>query len=650
MPRASQSLAISPRLIVAGQPDVSSLAALVAGPPFAGLTGEARAIAVWKFLCERLYHYCAPAETEYGRNYIYDPVTLLNSFGFTICGVTANTLGLLFQAAGFPARIAFISGHEGCEVFYAGRWHYFDSDLQAFHRRHPPEQHIIASREDCFRDPTLVSQQKNPSDPYYIPDRKPETVAKLFEATPRYEFVIGEGAHSMDFVLRPGESMERFYGPGRPDDGDEPIGRWICFDSYLKTWKQFPKEPGPGGPQDRFGQGRSYANGVWRYALDFQRAAGQAAVKDGCSKNVHAGKTGLVVSGSRSQAETGTVVIPFACPYPFAGIPDPTLAEPPVEGVLVEMIFRRKTGKEQIALRIRRDESQPWRDLGMRSTGSDPDYVEYEADLTAELAGHFQFELAIDLIVPAGGAVTLETFDFTGWFVCAPESLPVLQKGNNDLSFKSGDERGLLSQATRRYIRFDAQDAPAALKRHSGTLMQGRLAPGTPELITPTGNEPYRLILPLAAPDGRAIHWLYLLAHVQARLPGAIDDGGVRMEVAATADGPWTLVEHFPLEEHPHRWHFTVDRTVDLAAVLGAPQERCFVRLTTRAGLLGLRWRLHHCAVGGEAVTPLQVSVAWFEKDTLRVKSGLLGDRKRSLTINCKTAPVMAAILFENEA
>ena len=31
----------------------------------------------------------------------------------------------------------------------------------------------IASYADCLADPTLVSRQRNPSEPYYLPDRRP---------------------------------------------------------------------------------------------------------------------------------------------------------------------------------------------------------------------------------------------------------------------------------------------------------------------------------------------------------------------------------------------------------------------------------------------------------------------------------------------
>jgi len=85
--------------------------------------------------------------------------------------VTANTLAVLYADAGFEgARIPRLKGHEATEVYYDGARHLFDGDLQACHRRHPPEEETIASYADCLADPTLVSRQQNPSEPYYLPD------------------------------------------------------------------------------------------------------------------------------------------------------------------------------------------------------------------------------------------------------------------------------------------------------------------------------------------------------------------------------------------------------------------------------------------------------------------------------------------------
>ena len=175
-------LILSPHVTSPGATDFRSVAAMLASPRLAGRTGQELAVAIWRLVVDRdegLYHYC-PATERLTGHFVYDPVKILNAFGWSICGITANTLAVLYEDAGFEAaRVADLDGHEATDVFYDGAWHLLDGDLQAYHRRHPPNEGEIAGYEQCLADPTLVSHQQNPSDPYYLPDRPPEGVARL---------------------------------------------------------------------------------------------------------------------------------------------------------------------------------------------------------------------------------------------------------------------------------------------------------------------------------------------------------------------------------------------------------------------------------------------------------------------------------------
>ncbi|MFH1708519.1 MAG: hypothetical protein ABIF71_11470 [Planctomycetota bacterium] len=206
--------AYSPWVVSEGRPNVSTLDAFVRSPQFAGLKDEELAVALWRYFSsdtEGVYHYCPPEDEFRGRE-IHDIIRILNCFGFAICHIHAHIQAQAFLAAGYPARIACITGHEGTEIFYDGGWHYLDCDLKGYSRRHPPEEHIIASREDMFGDPTIVSQQKTPSTPtYYVPDRPPEYIAKLVATPPEYLRPIDETLHTIDFVLRPGERLVRYF-------------------------------------------------------------------------------------------------------------------------------------------------------------------------------------------------------------------------------------------------------------------------------------------------------------------------------------------------------------------------------------------------------------------------------------------------------
>ncbi len=196
-------LIISPHIISPKWTDFRSIASMLASGRLAARSGEELAVAVWRLLVDKaegFYHYCPAVERLTG-HFVYDPVKLFNVFGWSICGVTANTLAVLYADAGFQAaRIPRLKGHEATEVSYDGAWHLFDGDLQAYHRRHPPEEGTIASYADCLADPTLISRQRDPSDPYYLPDRPPLAVT--------HEWQRADG--------RPARHVERIPSPDRP--------------------------------------------------------------------------------------------------------------------------------------------------------------------------------------------------------------------------------------------------------------------------------------------------------------------------------------------------------------------------------------------------------------------------------------------------
>ena len=180
-------MVISPRVTSPHATDFSSLKALFASPRLAGKTGQDLAIAIWELFVDKqegLYHSCPPVE-RLTDHFVWDPLKIFNCFGWSICGLTADLMAVLYKAAGFAdARIANLKEHEAAEVFYDGGWHLLDGDLQAFHRRHPPHQAAIASHAECLADPTLVSRQQNPSTPYYLPDRPPDKMAELYKVPP----------------------------------------------------------------------------------------------------------------------------------------------------------------------------------------------------------------------------------------------------------------------------------------------------------------------------------------------------------------------------------------------------------------------------------------------------------------------------------
>ena len=201
------------------RPDTRSPQTLLSFPDIAGRKSEDLAIAIWKYCVNKdygFYHFWTPEEKtindEKSPGGVRDPLSLINSYGAFLCGTAAAVEAWLWQNAGLGSRVVGLTGHCVCEAFYDGGWHLLDADLQAYHRHHPPRHYMIASCADCIQDPTLVSHQKNPSNPYYLEDRSPENMAKScyqpggLTYFPRY----CKDLHTMDYVLRRGEEMVRF--------------------------------------------------------------------------------------------------------------------------------------------------------------------------------------------------------------------------------------------------------------------------------------------------------------------------------------------------------------------------------------------------------------------------------------------------------
>ena len=116
---------------------------------FAGKRDQDLAFALWKYLCSRetgLVH-TGPWEEPtrwtnekgepdgWGNPFTYgsffDPVKNINSLAMGYCGMQSSMVSGIFTALGYPARnVNLNSGysHEICEVFYAGQWHFVDTD------------------------------------------------------------------------------------------------------------------------------------------------------------------------------------------------------------------------------------------------------------------------------------------------------------------------------------------------------------------------------------------------------------------------------------------------------------------------------------------------------------------------------------------
>ena len=587
----------SPHVTSPNATDFRSIASLLAGPRLAGKTGEALAVALWELVVDKaegFYHYCPPLERLTG-HFVFDPVKLLNGFGWSICGLTANTLAVLYRDAGFDdARVANVKGHEATEVHYDGRWHLLDGDLQAYHRKHPPEQDTIASYADCLADPTLISRQQAPSDPYYLPDRPPERMAELYCVEPTTDPPFADHSHTMDFVLRPGETLER---------SAEPDGRWIWFDNFTEFKRRFPGEWCDDGPRERFEPHRRYGSGRWVYEprltndwLDFEAGVLEA-------HNVAATGRGVEPAGPGKAGCT----FEFNSPWPCAGRPGAD-GGAPCDGCLVEARLTCGDGggpRPRVLLAV--DPDRPWEQV-WQSPGAGAHDV--RLDLTEQVVNAYRFALRFELA--SGGACVLERLRVVSHFMVAPASLGRLVEGDNELTVRFGDEAGL--PTTRRTIETDFGDE-ADVRRKAFRLVNVGFLPGTDDRIAPAGAGEYQIIYRIDAPPHERIVRLFVHSAVRGAAESDPCTGRVAAEWAPAESGPWRAVYDLPTRPVPHRWHFGAEGEV----ALDEPRRRVYVRLVGAAGMKTGRIRAHCLDDRAGAPQPeLTVAHEWQEGGTAR--------------------------------
>jgi len=410
-------------------PDFSTLENVVKSPRFAGLRDEALAEALWKLIVDRelgIFHYC-PALEELWKRDSQDPLLNFNVYGFTICHVHAHVLAMLGRAAGFQTRVANITGHEGTEIFYGGNWHYFDADLQYYYRLRPPNEKTIASREDLFKDPTLTTDQPNPSNPFGVPDRLPEVMRKLVSSEPEYVDVLDERVHSMDFVLRPGEELVRYF---------HHRGRWHVFENYPAMFKQYRSETGSEGPTERFWPRRQWGNGFFRYAPNLSSNFRDVELGADELSGISQQQNGLVCEEDNAHAQFA-----FESPYIFCGVPDPWRRVPSLDGATLKADFDLPQGcsariEASAYVAGKPEVWQPlWNSAG--KTGK----ITADVDFTALADGRFRVNIRFLL---NGRGSALNSFETRLWFMVSPHSLPALGRaGENRMSFHSSDRHAL---------------------------------------------------------------------------------------------------------------------------------------------------------------------------------------------------------------
>jgi hypothetical protein len=260
---AASAQVYSPKVLRTGQPDASDLRKLAEGiyANAGAYTPRERAEAIWRFFLTDgrfvkpgFWYHIAGWAYEEPAGEVLEPLKLLNSYGFGLCYHVAPLLEAVWKAGGFDdARVWFLTGHTVAEVYYDGAYHYFDSDMMGYNTvgNGPVEKSPVASVHQIEQDGGIIlAKLKSPTqvdltaveEPWYPADLREAAIgglAELFTTTADnhlFPFERAPQGHSMNFELRPGERLVRYFQPERDDLF------YLPYKFNGRTWEEFPHE------------------------------------------------------------------------------------------------------------------------------------------------------------------------------------------------------------------------------------------------------------------------------------------------------------------------------------------------------------------------------------------------------------------------
>ncbi|HLA39530.1 MAG TPA: hypothetical protein VJ417_06020, partial [Candidatus Glassbacteria bacterium] len=476
-----------------------------------------------------------------------DLVKVLNVHGHGYCGLLSPTLDGIYAAAGFEdSRIHNMDANHHCitEVHYDGGWHYFDMDLRGMLYR--PDG-TVASVRDAMTIETLWTEPSRKIEPFYPLDDK----AGMYESfrpcklTPMYHWY--KNGHTMDFALRPGESLTRWWQPV----GDRWFHSWPNLGGFDYTFltRKFNQAPrGLKSKHDGWSKW-THGNALFSYSprlgsawQDFQRGAFDY-------RDVEARAQGIVATSGQ-----GYAVFEVRSPYIIVGTVY-ELDRPEKINDAATVSFR-SLGPLRVS--VSSDNGLTWKPAGaLERAGS------RTLDLTRQVLNGYGYLVKFEFEGPGSGLAEL-TVDT--WCQLAPVSLPRLLAGENRMSFSLGDRYGWTT--TTREIRLNLRD-PAQFERHLVSikadydpLRDGEKLKGEAVIRVP-------------AKPGSGIKWFTAGGYFHT-YPGneAKNTRNAIYYSTVGPDGPWQLAATSKVPDWVLSWHYGIDRDV----VLDQPADTVYVK------------------------------------------------------------------------
>jgi len=416
----------SPRVLVPHVADAYSARTFAAHPAWRDLPAGAKAKAIFEYLTDAetgLYALGGGAfeggDKAYEFHVVRDPMKVLNVYGYGYCDVFGPvTAGLWDQGGCGRARTVDLPGfkHVACEVLANDRWRYLDVDLRGLFQS---SDGGLRSLDEARHDNTLWQHAHGPR--FFPMDDLANLQKQFADSKVEHRYSVAPGGHTLDFVLRRGETWTRWWRP----QGD----RWLLAADDLKDKARkalLEREPrGPKPKHDNFSK-QTYGNGRFVYQPNLKRNS--ADFEDGVfdSKNVQITDDGLTL------VKPGDGWAIFEVRSPYVLVPVVGKLEDPKDDTEASVV---EVDASETTLAWSPDFGDSWITL-------EPKQWPATVDLTAQVAGSYGYLLKVGLKGKPGTSL-VRSLKITSWVQIAPASLPALKGGLNTLELKTGDHYGL---------------------------------------------------------------------------------------------------------------------------------------------------------------------------------------------------------------
>ena len=600
----------SPRVVSEHNADAYSMKTFARFSRWKDLKGDERAWSVYTYLTDRrtgLYPSGGGAwegkDETYDFGLIRDPVKIINVYGTGYCDVFGPVMAGIWQEAGFgPARTVDLPdwSHVVAEVFYNDRWHYLDLDLRAAFRRNNGS---LASLEEARTDASLW---KFESSPRFFPMDDVAKVRAIYAKTSlRHRYGVHTSGHTMDYVLRQGETFTRWWTPQND--------RWNHHSSYHKKESLIKLlETEPKGPKSKHASFTVHTHGNGRFVYHPNLTKQSTDFADGVydSANVRTGKKGLTLE----KAGEGFAIFEVRSPYVIVpSVGDLKKTDDDKQASVIELNGKGVTAS------LSRDNGATWEPLTIKKL---PAVV----DLTEQTAGTYGYLLKISLKGKSDEEVVLSSLKLTTWVQVAPASLPSLRKGINRMEFRSGDHYGLQTRLVE--YRFDSSDETSFFKQM---------------VIPPSEYDPKHrslrvkgaFVIRATAAPGTKIAWFSAGGSFATFQKQAAEK--TRNSIAYSVDGPTNFKEIYKAEiptdvEH---WHYNAAREIRL----DQPAETIYFRYVGDPAVNAVRIYAHCIENNPRPVPAVKITHIWRENGERKTFSTTL-EKPGSYEINVAGDPV----------